>query len=105
MLKKVQAFWKLLRTGEEVADPARWKARQIRTGALVAFLSAILGVCHALGLDIPLTDVQLESLALGILTIYGVAEVVLTAISSKRAGLLPAERVRGDVQDSPGSDR
>lgn len=94
MIDKLKAFWRVLRTGEEVADAGKWKRRQITAAALVAFLGALVSVAKAFGLEIDTNDVQLESVALGILSIYGLAEMVLTAISSKRAGLLPPDRVQ-----------
>jgi hypothetical protein len=92
MLKKISAFWRVLRTGEEVANPAKWKRRQITAGVLVAFLSALVALADAFGFRIETSEVQLEAVALGILSIYGLLDAVLTAATSKRAGLLPPSR-------------
>jgi len=92
MIDKLKAFWRVLRAGEEVADPAKWKARQIRAGMIVALLSGLVALAEAFGLRIETNEVQLEAVALGILSIYGFAEVILTAVTSKRAGLLPPAR-------------
>ncbi len=101
MFKKLQAALRVLRTGEEVADPAKWKRRQITSAALTAFLSAIVAAAASFGFDIPLGDVQLEAVAFGILSIYAAVEAVITAATSKRAGLLPPSdsvRVQGEAE-------
>ena len=91
MLKKIKQFLAVLRHGEEVANVEAWKRRQITTGMLVSLLAAVVALARSFGVDIDTSDVQLESVALGILSIYGLADATMTAVSSKRAGILPAE--------------
>lgn len=92
MFAKLKAFLALLRHGEEVSNVEAWKRRQITAGMLVSLLAAGVALAKSFGIEIATSDVQLESVALGILSIYGLADATLTAVTSKRAGVLPEKK-------------
>lgn len=78
-MNKLKAFFTLLRYGEEVLDPAKWKTHQIGINTIVPILSATLVI---VGVDVDPQDVV--NIAVGILSI---ANIVLTIITSKKVGV------------------
>lgn len=88
MLDKIKALLKVLRKGEEVADPAAWKNRQTAANAITALLITLLGAAKAFGYDLGINDAQLESAVLGGVAIFGlVSNIVATLATSKKVGL------------------
>lgn len=90
MFDKITAAVDVFRKGSEVANVEKWKNGGI-TAATVG--AAILALNKAgqtfFGISIDLTADQATNLAVGLVTLVG---IVLPAITSKRAGLLPAKR-------------
>lgn len=87
-MDKIFALINLFRKGNEVADVEKWKKRQIDANYLAGFLLALFGVFKVLGVELPITDEAALTIAGGILAAVNVG---LTAVTSKRAGLLPAK--------------
>ena len=81
---KLLAIWKLFRKGEEVTNPEAWKLGQITATAIIAFLAAAVQAAAAFGYEVPVDENQLTAIAGGVLA---VGNVVLTLVTSKRAGL------------------
>jgi hypothetical protein len=92
MLGKLKAAIRVLRTGEEIANPVAWKNAQIGVNLLTGFLVALAAFAGEFGLHLDLTAVQLEGAAYGVFALLGVFNAVLTAITSKKTGLLPAQK-------------
>ena len=86
---KLSAIWKLFRKGNEVANVESWKLGKITVDAVAAFLAAILSTAQAFGYSIPMDNSGLMLIAGGV---YAFGGMVVTIITSKRAGL-PAEPV------------
>lgn len=84
MIGKLTAVWRVFRKGEEVANPAAWKLGQITATAIIAFLAAAVQAAAAFGYEVPVNEDQLTAIAGGVLA---VGNVVLTLVTSKRAGL------------------
>lgn len=99
MLGKIKAALRVLRTGEEVANPAAWKNAQIGVNVLTAFLVALAALAGEFGVDLQLTSAQLEAAAYGVFSLLGVFNAVLTAITTKKTGLLPAQPADEHRQD------
>jgi O-antigen/teichoic acid export membrane protein len=97
---KLWAIISVLRKGSEVADPEKWKSRTISTSMIVALLASCLSVSRAFGYEPPITAVDLENIAVGIIAIGGIAVSIVTAASSKRAGL-PAKTDVPGVAEEP----
>lgn len=83
-MKKLAAFWALLRAGKRVADPALWKSRQITVTALTAALVAALHAAQALGLDLQIDSDTINEAAVGIIALVN---VVLTLVTTNKIGV------------------
>lgn len=83
-MKKLMAFWVLLKAGKRVSDPALWKTRQITVTALAAALWAAVHAASAMGVDIPVDEDTVNELAVGIIAI---ANVVLTLVTTNKIGI------------------
>ena len=79
----LQAFLNLLRVGQEVADPVKWKTRQVTVNAVSAVIIALFSLLGAFGWSIPWTVEIVEALALIILA---VANILLTVVTSFKVG-------------------
>lgn len=80
---KIAALFSLFRKGNEIADPEKWKSHQVTANSLAVFFAAILAVSKAFGFEIAVGDGDLALVAGGVL---GVANVIGTIVTSKRAG-------------------
>lgn len=83
-MTKLWAILALFRKGNEVANPAAWKAGQITSTLLAGFLLAAVHAAEVFGYALPIDSSQIDAIAAGILAI---GNVVLTITTSKRAGL------------------
>lgn len=88
MIGKLKALWGLFRRGQEVANPAAWKAGQIGVTAMAALLVAALQAAAAFGVAIPADENQVTAIAGGLVALVN---VVLTVVTSKRVGLPPVD--------------
>lgn len=104
-MNKLMLLLSAFRKGNELADSAKWKSRQITSTAIGAFIIALIQLAKALGYDIPLDSETATAIGAGIL---GVVNVALTILTSKRIGTaeqaganLPEGPKATPVQDSP----
>lgn len=81
-MDRIKALFTVFKYGEEVIDPAKWKARQIDINILVPFISGIFVVVG--GNDLPFDPEDIINLSLGIVA---VSNIVLTLITSKKVGM------------------
>ncbi len=86
-MKKLMVLFSLFRKGSELADSEKWKSHQITSTMLGVFLLACVQAAKAFGYDLPINEETATAIGAGIL---GVVNVVLSIITSKRAGILPA---------------
>jgi uncharacterized membrane protein len=84
MLEKVSALWSLFRKGEAVADPAKWKSRQVTSTMLAALLIAAVQLAKAFGYEVPIDNESAMAIAGGIIAVFN---TVFTIITSKHAGV------------------
>lgn len=89
----IRSIIDLLRYGAEVADPESWKKGQINVNKLILLLSALVGVAHAFGFATPVSDATVAAIACGV---FALVNLVITVVSSSRAGLLPSKPVQPD---------
>lgn len=87
-------FLDLLRKGKAVANPEAWKTRQNVINSLTVILSVGLTVAQAQGLNIQIDTPTLTLIASGIVSVLGIANTLITTISSTKAALLPAKKVK-----------
>lgn len=74
----------LLQKGQEVADPAKWKARQITGTALAGILMSGAAVAKTAGVEIPVDSESAVAIGSGVIAIWN---IILTMATSKRAGV------------------
>ena len=84
------------RKGQEVANPETWKNAQVAINTISALLAAVLAIAKGLGYNLPITEVQLDALAAGIVALVGVFNTVATVVSTKKVGLPPADGASGN---------
>lgn len=107
-MSKLMALFRLFRKGSEVADVEKWKSRQITANMLVALLASVVAVARAFGVAVDIADADLAAIAGGV---FAAGNVIVTAVTSKRAGLpAPVQADRGpdfpaiDVPHAPSVD-
>lgn len=84
MLSRVKALWSVFKAGEEVADSAKWKGRQITVTMIAGLIIALVHLAKVFGYEIPIDSDTATAIAGGVLAI---ANVVLTLVTSKKIGL------------------
>lgn len=84
MIRKIQSVFRLFKAGEVVADPAKWKSRQITTSMLVAAIWALVNTVSVFGVEVPVDAETVDGLAVGLLS---VVNLVLTVTTTDKIGL------------------
>jgi hypothetical protein len=84
MIKKAKAAITLLQKGKSVADPAKWKSRQITATALTGVIWAAIQAAEAFGYALPVDEATVDSVAVGILALVN---WVLTLSTSEKVGM------------------
>ena len=96
MLVKLTAFWRLFRAGEEVADPRKWKNRAMAVNAVVALLAAAAFVLKQFGIDLGISDTDMQAIAGAAFAIFN---IVLHVTTSKKVGLPPVGEAADGRED------
>lgn len=107
-MNKFTALLNLFRRGHMVADPAKWKSRQITSTALALVIVAAFQVLGAFGYDLPMDPDTATAIAVGVI---GVVNWVLTITTTEKVGLgvspvgdvPPIQPPGPDFQDQPDS--
>ena len=86
MFKKAKVAFTLLQKGKAVADPAKWKSRQITATMLTGVIWAAIQVAEAFGYAIPVDEATVDSVAVGVLA---AVNWVLTLSTSEKVGMQP----------------
>jgi hypothetical protein len=76
-----------LKQGKMVANPVAWKQGQITVAFLAGFLGMMVAVLPLFGYTLDVDEVTLNSIAGGILAVYGVYNQVATAASTDKVGI------------------
>lgn len=84
MIGKLKAGLDLMKKGKAVADPAKWKARQITSSMLVGAIWAGIHAAATFGIEVPVDAETVDALAVAILA---VVNVVLTVTTSDKVGV------------------
>lgn len=85
-MNKIGALWRALQAGEQLANSATWKNRQIAANAVLA----LLGLAAAFMPQLGVSHDDMETIAAGIAVIGGVLNAALTTATSRTVGLSPA---------------
>lgn len=80
-------FWRAMRAGKEIKNPAAWKNRQNATNALGCILAFAAAVLRLFGVDVPVSEADQLSIAAGGATVLGLVNVVLTTATTRKIGL------------------
>lgn len=92
---KFFALMALLRKGSEISEVEKWKQRQITANMVGGLILAIVAALKAFGYELPVEDDVAYSIGGGIVA---VVNVVLTAVTSKRAGLPAPAGIDGPTE-------
>ena len=88
MMKKLLAFFSVLKKGRQVANPAAWKAGQITGSVLAGLLGAVVALAKVYGYELPLNDEQLLAIGSAIVAIVGLfLSPAITVASTEKVGL------------------
>lgn len=87
-MNRIIAFFQLFQLGSQVADPAKWKSRQINANVISAFLLALVNAAPLFGVPLPfiVDPATVNALAVGFLS---VVNSVLTLATSAKIGFVP----------------
>lgn len=86
MIKEFKAFFELFQRGKELTNAAVWKNRQIAGNAVAGLLSAGIVIGGGFDININIDQQTINAAGAGIAAIVGIANAVLTAITSKKVG-------------------
>lgn len=96
MIKKVKAGWQLMQAGKMVQDPAKWKARQVTSSMIVAFMWAAITALSEFGIEVPIDAEAVDYLAVSLLA--GI-NFVLTFSTTEKIGLF-AQSQASELRDT-----
>lgn len=86
-MSKLITIWRALQLGKQIDHPSKWKNVQNTTNALVAILSFVIMLLKIMGFDLPMTDEEIVVVAGGIAAVLGVANSVITVITTKKISI------------------
>jgi len=84
MINKIRSAYKLLQKGRSVADPEKWKKRQITATMITGVIWAVIQTAEVFGYAIPVDEATVDSIAVGVLA---VVNWVLTLSTSEKVGM------------------
>lgn len=79
---KLAAFWNALKAGEQLADSATWKNRQMATNAILTVMALITAFYPGAA-----SHDDLEAVAGGIAAVAGIINAYLTTATTDKIGL------------------
>jgi len=84
MIKKIKASMTLLKKGQSVADPQKWKKHQITATTLTAVIWAAINAASAWGYDVPINEETVDGVAIGVIALVN---WMLTLSTSDKVGM------------------
>lgn len=84
MLEKISAFWRVLKLGEQVADPVKWRKHQVKGNQIGILILALVAAAKACGYQFPISED--DALVIGG-AIVAIANIVLTMATHEQIGL------------------
>ena len=84
MIKKITTSMTLLKKGKVVADPAKWKSRQITATVLTGVIWLAINAAEAFGYAIPVDAETVDAVAVGVLALVN---FLLTLSTSEKVGM------------------
>lgn len=77
-MNKIQALWCLFKQGQVVADPSKWKTRQITATVLAGVILAAVNALAAFGYSLPIDVETANAIAAGIIAVINVVFTITT---------------------------
>lgn len=84
MFTKVKIAFSLIKKGKAVADPAKWKSRQVTATMLTGAIWAAIQAAEAFGYAVPVDEATVDSVAVGVLA---AVNWLLTLSTSEKVGV------------------
>jgi uncharacterized membrane protein len=84
MVNKLRTAIDVLRKGRMVANPVKWKNRQIEVTAISALLLAVVHMIGAFGYELPVNEADITAISAGVIA---VVNVLLTLATTEKVGL------------------
>ena len=82
-LNKVAAVIDLFRKGQSVADPGKWKNRQVQATVLAGVIVAGANVATVFGVPIPVDVDTANTIAVGLIAVFN---TILTYVTTDKIG-------------------
>jgi Mg2+ and Co2+ transporter CorA len=82
----------LFRKGYSIANAASWKDRQNKINSLSVIVSIVVAVASLFGYNIQIDPSQLTLILGWIVGAYGMFNMVITTVTSTKAGILPQKK-------------
>jgi len=76
-----------LQAGKMVTNPVAWKQGQITVNVLVGLLGSIIAVLPLFGYVLDIDETTLNSIAGGVLAVFGVYNQIATSASTDKVGI------------------
>ena len=86
MIQGVSRLKEAMECGKEVADPAGWKNKSVLANKLTIVLSFIVLVLKITGVNLPISDADLEVLAVSLAGLLSFIHIIVTLVTSKKVG-------------------
>ena len=86
MIAKIRAALSALRAGEELRDPANWKTKQNQINVITAAIVAAVGLAKAFGIEVPMTETEINGAAYTFVVLIGLVNFYLTTATTKKIG-------------------
>ena len=90
-MNKLMVLFDLFRKGASVSDPALWKARQVKSTVLAAFILTVINTASAFGYSIPIDTETANLIAAGIIALVN---AILTVTTTDKIGIGKAEETK-----------
>lgn len=86
MIQGVTRLKEAMECGKEVADPAGWKNKSVTANKIAVVLSFALVIARVAGVNLPVSDADLEVLAVGLAGVLSFINIIVTLVTSKKIG-------------------
>jgi hypothetical protein len=83
-----EMLWKILQVGNQVQDPATWKDSGKKLAAVAAILGLIFSLLPLFGVHIDASPETITEWAGALITLGSLFHIVMTAITSRKVGLV-----------------
>jgi hypothetical protein len=105
MLQKIKAAWEVLQLGKSLADPQKWKSRQVRLTTLGGFFIGVAQLAKMFNYDIYLDEDTATAIAAAIIAAsnwyFTLATSTKVGVGSKPTGEALPQLAEADTISAP----